>query len=256
MDLNLNGKRALVSGGSHGIGLAIAKGLAQEGCRVTIFSRTERRVKSAVKELRCYSNENDGLICDVLDTTQVEYLMKVVRDNDYDILINNVGGGGRWGKGLLNSDRKVWKEVYQKNTGIAIDLTLEVLPKMISNQWGRIITITSIYGLMGGGKPWFNVAKAAETTLMKNLAMNHEIAGAGITVNSVAPGAVMIPNTGWEEMEKERPQEFTELIGKLPLGRMGSPEEVANLVVFLCSPLASYINGSSILIDGGETSII
>ena len=143
-----------------------------------------------------------------------------------------------------------------KNAGIAIDLTLEVLPKMISNQWGRIITITSIYGLMGGGKPWFNVAKAAETTLMKNLAMNHEIAGAGITVNSVAPGAVMIPNTGWEDMERERPQEFKELIGRLPLGRMGSPEEVANLVVFLCSPLASYINGSSILVDGGETSII
>ena len=118
MDLNLNGKRALVSGGSHGIGLAIAKGLAQEGCKVTIFSRTKERVENAIKELSCYSSENNGLICDVLDTDQVESLIKIVSENEYDILINNVGGGGRWGKGLLNSDKKVWKEVYQKMLGL------------------------------------------------------------------------------------------------------------------------------------------
>ena len=125
---------------------------------------------------------------------------------------------------------------------------------MLKNKWGRVVAITSIYGKQAGGRPWFNVAKSAQTTLMKNLAIKKEYASAGITFNSVAPGGIWIPNTGWEQQQKENPKEFEKFISnKFPRGSMGTPEEVANLVVFLSSPLASLINGASISADGGES---
>ena len=131
------------------------------------------------------------------------------------------------------------------------------LPYMLKNKWGRVITITSIYGKEAGGRPWFNVAKTAQTTLMKNLATNPEYASANITFNSVAPGGIWIPNTGWEEQKEKDPEEFQKFIDKkFPRGSMGKPHEVASLVVFLGSPVASLINGASISADGGESSYI
>jgi 3-oxoacyl-[acyl-carrier protein] reductase len=97
------------------------------------------------------------------------------------------------------------------------------------------------------------MAKFAQTVLMKNLAQNPAYARAGITFNSVAPGAVMIPDTGWTEMEKSSPDKFIAFLDSLPLGRMGDPEEVANLVTFISSEYSSYLNGASIVLDGGES---
>ena len=97
------------------------------------------------------------------------------------------------------------------------------------------------------------MAKVSQSILMKNLAQNSRFSGAGITFNSVAPGAVMIPNTGWSEMERNDPEAFDSFRDSLPRGQFGTPDEVSNLVVFLCSAKASYINGASILIDGGES---
>jgi 3-oxoacyl-[acyl-carrier protein] reductase len=128
------------------------------------------------------------------------------------------------------------------------------LPYMIEKKWGRIVTITSIYGATIGGRPWFNVAKVAQTTLTKNLSRNKDLTRNGITINSVAPGAVFIEKTGWDEMFRKSPEEFKNFTESLPLGRMGTPEEVAALVGFICSDNASYLNGSSITIDGGESS--
>ena len=128
------------------------------------------------------------------------------------------------------------------------------LPYMLERKWGRVITITSIYGKQAGGRPWFNIAKTAQTTLMKNLAIDRKYASSNITFNSVAPGGIWIPNTGWETMRKKDPQGFEDFIkSNFPRGSMGKPEEVANLVVFLCSGKASLINGASIACDGGES---
>jgi 3-oxoacyl-[acyl-carrier protein] reductase len=100
------------------------------------------------------------------------------------------------------------------------------------------------------------MAKAAQTALMKNLAIKKPYVRSGITFNSVAPGAIFIPDTGWEDKQKNDPEGFAKLLDEnWPMGRMGTPEEVANVVVFLCSLKSSLVNGASILVDGGETPI-
>jgi 3-oxoacyl-[acyl-carrier protein] reductase len=258
----LEGKTALVSGGSHGIGLATALSLAAHGCRLVVCSRNEARVTTAVSELNEVSNrDHKGLIFDALDEKSIESLISQVLDvvNDgVDILINNVGGGGRWGQNdPLQTELRVWNEVYQKNVGVATQLTLGLLPRMISKQWGRVVAVTSIYGRVAGGRPWFSVAKHAQEALIKNFSQNRTFARSNITFNSVAPGGIMIPDTGWAEFEKSDPEGYARFLDEeLPLGRLGSPDEVASVITFLCSPRASMINGASVLVDGGETSVI
>ena len=151
---------------------------------------------------------------------------------------------------------KVWDEVFRKNAGVATQLTKLAVPKMLENNWGRVITITSIYGEMIGGRPWFNLAKVAQATLMKNLARNQTYARSGITFNAIAPGSILIPDTGWAILKDSDPTAYSKFIDDVPLGRLGTPEEVANLTVFVCSPLASYLNGASITIDGGESNAL
>jgi 3-oxoacyl-[acyl-carrier protein] reductase len=126
---------------------------------------------------------------------------------------------------------------------------------MSANKWGRVVTITSTLGRLGGGRPWFNIAKTAQTVLMKNLALNRDFVREGITFNSVAPGCIAIQNTGWHEEELKDPESFKAMLdADFPLGRLGTPEEVADVVTFLCSVKASLVNGASILVDGGESS--
>jgi 3-oxoacyl-[acyl-carrier protein] reductase len=257
MDLGLSGKKALVTGGTHGIGKAIAIELAKEGCSVAVFSRTEKRVDETREILKKINIDNLCLVADVLDEDSFSYVEKVIKDRwqGVDIVVNNIGGGGRWGSpNLLETNDIVWKEVYDKNMTATINYTKMFLPYMLNKKWGRIVTITSIFGKQAGGRPWFNVAKAAQTALMKNLAIKKEYASSNITFNSVAPGAIWIPNTGWEETKNRDPKGFFKFIEEnIPRGSLGTPEEVADLVLFLCSQKASLINGASISVDGGES---
>ena len=258
MKLNLKGKKALVSGGTHGIGEAIAVGLAKEGCSVCVFSRTQERVDKTRQKLNDLKVDNMCLVADVLDVDSYDRVEKKIKSSwgGVDIVINNIGGGGRWGDpDLLKTKDFTWQEVYDKNLTSTMKYTRMFLPYMIEKKWGRVVTITSIYGKQAGGRPWFNIAKSAQTTLMKNLAINKDYASSNITFNSVAPGGIWIPNTGWEKQRDTNPEEFEKFIAsKFPRGSMGTPEEVANLVVFLSSPLASLINGASISADGGESN--
>ena len=168
--------------------------------------------------------------------------------------MNNVGGGGRWGdERMLETDPTVWDEVFQKNSGSTTQLTRLALPNMVQQGWGRVVTITSIYAERAGGRAWFNIAKVAQKVLMQNLAKHVEFARRGITFNSVAPGATFIPETGWDELRVSDPDRFKAFCEQLPLGRMGTPVEVAAVVSFLCSDQASLVNGATIVVDGGES---
>ncbi len=207
MNLELQGKKALVTGGSKGIGKAIVNSLLQEGVEVTVVSRTE------------------GMKIDV-ETGSLDAIPR-----DFDIVINNVGGGGRWGTEEYESFKE-WDMVYKKNAGIATQLTMKCLPYMKNKKWGRVITISSIYGKEAGGRPWFVMAKAAEIALMKSLAGKYE----GITFNTVAPGYI--------DVGKPIPEQPKFL---------GKPEDVASLVAFLCSDKAKFVNGACITVDGGES---
>jgi 3-oxoacyl-[acyl-carrier protein] reductase len=259
MELGLKGKYALITGGSHGIGRSIAIELAKEGVNIAICSRTQSKLDETISILKQYNVDSISVNVDVLEADAVDKVMNVInkRWGKLDILVNNVGGGGRWGKEEpLDTKPEVWTEVYQKNAGVAAQFTMKSLPYMLKNKWGRVITITSTYGLQGGGRPWFNMAKAAETALMKNLAIKKTYARSGITFNSIAPGGIKIPGTGWEDQEKNDPEAFARFLDEnWPMGRMGLPEEVANVVVFISSPKSSLVNGASILVDGGECPV-
>jgi 3-oxoacyl-[acyl-carrier protein] reductase len=259
MDFKLKGKKALVTGGSHGIGLSIAKVLIEEGCSVAICSRTQTRINEALGELKSPNVESFGMLCDVAKKEDIERVVNDVNDKwgGVDILINNAGGGGRWGsEDVLKTGEEVWEEVYAKNTTAAIRFSKAFIPKMQEKKWGRVVTITSILGIQGGGRPWFNIAKTAQTALMKNFALNKGFIRKGITFNSVAPGGIFIADTGWEEEMKNNPVAFEKKLDEeFRLGRLGTTEEVANVVTFLCSEAASLVNGASIHVDGGETVV-
>lgn len=257
MDLALKGKYALVTGGSHGIGRSIALALAEEGCLVAICARNKEPVEKTVVELKARGVLSIGIPADVMIPTDIDRVMKTVIDSwgTLHILVNNVGGGGRWGsEEVEKTSEDVWLDVYNKNALAAIRFTMKAIPFMRKQKWGRVVTISSTYGREGGGRPWFNMAKSAEISLMKTLAMNPALARDGITFNSVAPGAIMIPDTGWEKEQKQNPENFKKMVdSQFPLGRLGAPEEVANVVTFLCSEKASLVSGASIPVDGAES---
>lgn len=255
MDLGIKGKYALVTGGSHGIGLSTALALAEEGCNVAICSRTKERIDNAISRIKKKNVDCIGITADVSNKQDINNVMETVvgKWGALHILINNVGGGGRWGSEKVEeTEEKVWLEVYEKNALAAIRFTMLAIPYMKKQKWGRVVTITSIFGREGGGRPWFSMAKTAQTSMMKSLAMT-DLAKENITFNSVAPGAIMIPDTGWEREAKENPEKIKkQLENEFPLGRFGTPEEVANLVTFICSEKASLINGTSIPADGAQ----
>lgn len=257
MNLGLYNKFALVTGGSHGIGKAIALTLAEEGCNIAICARNNDRIKGTIEEIKSKGVHCIGISADVMIYDDIDRVIKTVINSwgTIHILINNVGGGGRWGnENIEKTEEKIWLDVYNKNTLATIRFTMKVISHMRKQKWGRVITISSIHGKEGGGRPWFNMAKSAEISLMKSLSINHDLVRDGITFNSIAPGDIMIPDTGWERDQKENPEKFKNTIdSRLPFGRLGTPEEVANVVTFLCSEKASLINGSCVVVDGGES---
>lgn len=257
MNLGLKDKVAIVTGGTHGIGRAIAHALADEGCRVLVFSRTSERVSAMDRELKDKGADYLALVADVMQEADIERVMDaaIKKWGTVHILVNNVGGGGRWGKAIYEeTEEKVWMEVYEKNVLSAIRLTRKVIPFMRKQKWGRVIAITSIFGREAGGRPWFCMAKSAQTSFMKAMAKAGYLTRAGITFNSVAPGAIMIADTGWEKELKEKNKEVQDFVQReLPLGRFGTPEEVGAVVAFVCSEKASLLNGASIPVDGGQS---
>lgn len=260
MDLKIKGKYALVTGGTHGIGRSIALALADEGCNVCVCSRNAERVEKTEEELKSKKIDYLSIQADVTLEADIKKVMRQIIDKwgTIHILINNVGGGGRWGSEIIeDTEEKVWEEVYEKNVLSTIRFTKLAIPYMRKQKWGRIVTITSIFGREAGGRPWFAMAKTAQTSFMKSLAIKHYLTKDGITFNSVAPGAIMIPETGWEKSLRENPKEIEEFIKRdLPLGRFGASEEIANVVVFVCSEKASLLNGVSIPVDGGQSKSI
>ena len=256
MDLGITNKYALVTGGSHGIGLATARALANEGCNVAICGRSEDRLKEAVLDIKACGVDALGIPGDVLLPADIERVVSTIVEawGTVHILVNNVGGGGRWGSPVVEeTPEEVWSEVYAKNAMAAVRFTRLLIPYMRRQVWGRVITVASVLGREGGGRPWFNMAKSAEISLMKTLAMNHDLVRDGMTFNSVAPGHIMIPGTGSEREMLQDPDVFAErLETEFPLGRMGTPEEVADVIIFICSGRASLLNGACIAVDGGE----
>lgn len=247
MDLALTDKVAIVTGGSRGIGRSIALGLADEGCHVAICARGEERLRETEAELRARGVDALGVVADITKADDIDRLVAetVARFGRLHILVNNAGGGSR-----ENTD-EAWDAAYRMNILAAVRATRAAVPHMQASGGGSIVHIASIWGRESGGAATYNAMKSAMVSHAK--AMAQELAPE-IRVNSVAPGSTAFPGGSWGRRLEEDPEGMRTFIEQnIPMGRFGRPEEIANVVVFLCSERASWVTGASITIDGGQS---
>lgn len=246
MDLGIEGRIALVTGGTRGIGLAIAQALAREGVRVSVVARTDADVERVARELGGF-----GLAADVttLDGCRRSVEETVHNLGPIEILVNNFGA--RAGSSWQDTGPKEFEAAFHGNVTVSLVMTQLVLPGMIERGWGRVVVITSVWGREAGGAPAYNAAKAAETSMVKSLA--RDVAGRGVTVNSVAPGSILWEGGGWHRRQQADPEGIADFVRRdMPLGRFGTADEVASVVAFVCSRQASLVNGASIAVDGAQ----
>ena len=247
MDLGLRDKVAIVTGGSRGIGRSIALAFADEGCRVAICARGEEALRQTEAELRERGVDALGIVADVSQASDVERLVAetVERFGRLDALVNNAGTRAR------EDTDDVWDATYSSNLQAAVRATRAAVPHLRDSGAGSIVHIASIYGRESGGPASYNAIKSAMISHAKAMAL--ELAPE-IRVNSVAPGSVAFPGGSWGRRLEEDPEGMRRFIAEnLPMGRFGTPEEIANVVVFLCSPQASWITGACINVDGGQS---
>ncbi len=254
MDLALNGKIALVTGGSRGLGRQSALSLAAEGVNVAICGRTRQTLDVAVSELEEKGVDALGIEADVSDVKSMLNLHSAVESQlgPVDILVNNAGGS-RARTDITETDLEDFKGTFDLNLFGGFELMKLVIPSMKEQKWGRIINIASIWGREYGGNISYMSAKAALIAATKHAAIS--LAKDGILVNSIAPGSIEHPEGTWERFQNDNPKEMVQsfIDQNLPLGRFGWPEPLGDLVAFLSSDRAGLITGSCIVIDGGQS---
>ena len=255
MDLGLADKVAVITGSSRGLGLASARALVAEGCRVCICARGEERLAEAAVEVEA-SAKRPGMVATVQAdvSTQAGVELVIARTVEtfggIDILINNVGKAG--GGGILEATDAEWQDAFDQTLFPAVRASRTAIPHMKERGGGSIIMIASIWGRESGGRMTYNAVKAAEISLAK--AMAQQLAPFNIRVNSVAPGSILFPGGSWHKRQQADPQGIAEFIKRdLPFGRMGRADEVANVVCFLASPKASWVSGASLTVDGCQS---
>jgi 3-oxoacyl-[acyl-carrier protein] reductase len=244
-DKFLSNKVALVTGASRGLGKAIAIALAQQGASIAAVARSEEALKSTLEEIRGAGAQAEPFAGDVSDGPAMDALVEKVtaRFEKIDILVNNAGVTR---DGLLaRMTGEAWDTVIDTNLKGAFNLTRTVGRMMVRQRSGRIINISSVIGLMGNaGQANYAASKAGLIGFTKSVA--REFASRGITCNAICPGFIetdMTRDLG-DEMRKK-------LLERIPLQRLGQPEDVAGVAAFLCSPAANYITGQVLTVDGG-----
>lgn len=255
MDLGLTDKVAVITGSSRGIGLACARSLVAEGCRVCLCARGAEQLAEAALEVEAVA-KRPGMIAtfqaDVSTPAGIELVITgaVDRFGGLDVLVNNVGRAA--GSDLLGTTDAEWQAAFDETLFPAIRASRLAVPHMKQRGTGSIIMIASIYGREAGGRMTYNAVKAAEISLAK--ALSQQLAPANIRVNSVAPGSIMFPDGSWHKRQQTDPRGIAEMVKReLPFGRFGRADEVGAVVAFLASTRASWVSGACIVVDGSQS---
>ena len=247
MDLGLQEQVALITGASRGIGRAIALALAAEGCDIALIARGEEKLLETAREVSALGARAVPIVADVTSADDVKRMVSETAETlgRVDILVNNAGGS-------FPDDDDGWQQAFRANIEAAVRATHAVVPHMRAQGGGVIVHVASIWGREAGGGIPYNAMKAAMISHAKNSALT--LAKDNIRVNSVAPGSILFDRGSWGRRVEADPEGMERFVQEnIAMGRFGTPEEVANVVAFVCSPRASWVTGACINIDGGQT---
>lgn len=243
----LENKVAIITGGTAGIGAAAAKKFAQEGAKVTVWARNVEKGKAFVEAM---AKEGYTICFDAVDTSNYEQVVAATKrvfdaNGKIDILINNAGITND--STLKKMTPEQWQSVIDINLTGTFYCTKAVNQYMVEAGWGRIINVSSVVGLYGNfGQTNYVATKAGVIGMTKTLC--RELGKKGVTVNAVAPGFIAT------DMVAKMPEDvLAGMVAKVPVGRLGKPEDIANAFCFLASDEAAYVNGAVLSVDGGMT---
>jgi len=260
MELNLTGKRALVTGSSTGLGEATAKLLAAEGASVVVHGRNESRAQAVAEEIRSAHGEASVAVGDLATDDGADAVAAAaLAGGPIDILVNNAGAYDQ--VGWADATPAIWAQTYNVNVLSGVRMIQKLVPGMRERKWGRVVQIGGGLGLQPMAvQPHYNATLAARHNMAVSLA--RDLKGTGVTSNTVAPGAILVDTVqelvtsiapahgwsgSWDEIERAAANEWV----PNDLGRFGRPDEIAAAVAYLCSDFAEYISGATIRVDGG-----
>jgi 3-oxoacyl-[acyl-carrier protein] reductase len=265
MDLQLTGRTALITGSSKGIGEAIARTMARENAVVVVHGRDGAQTERVASDIVAKGGRAHAVVGDLTEDDAVERLVREAekRAGPIDILVNNAGGSGGAREDWKNAQPASWASAFDRNVLAALRVTTRLLPRMRAAKWGRVINISSLAATMPpSSAPDYSASKAAMNAMTSSMAK--AVAADGVTVNAVSPGTIhsatldarfrevaagqgVSENAAWEDVERA----VLPLVAQVPVGRVGRLDEIADVVTFLASPLAAYITGSNLRVDGG-----
>lgn len=248
MDLRLKGKKAIVTGGTRGIGRAIANLLVEEGCDIGICARTASQIEEAVATFKAKGVKAFGSAVDVADSAQLTNFINSTSEalGGLNIFISNVSAMG------IGNDEASWKKGFEIDVLGTLRGCETALPFLEKSGDGAIVVVGSTAAVeVAGMRRAYSSVKAAILPYIKALAQN--LAPKNVRANVVSPGTIFFKGGVWDLIEQKMPDVYRQSLGRNPMGRMGTPEEVANAVVFLASPRASFITGTNLICDGSLT---